>query len=212
MLPVSACLSFWCESLNLLRSCTDRKDGVTVLGRIVVRDRIQVESKVLPKYFSHNSFASLRRQLNYFAFQRLGKGRQRESTYRNEAVIELDDILRLKRRPSGSSITSLPSNDIKTPSVPGTTPHFIGESTIVPIDSDSKSRRPSSGGRNTKRRRLNSTPPARRGSSPSLISEDEQDKTPYVALDLTQPPTATTIPDEDVLAGCTALLGLAAGW
>lgn len=75
-------------------------NGRKVLGRIVVHDRLQVEATVLPRYFNHSSFASLRRQLNYFAFQRLGKGRQRESSYTNEHVVELDDILHLKRRPN----------------------------------------------------------------------------------------------------------------
>ncbi len=50
------------------------------------------------RYFNHASFASLRRQLNYFNFTRIGKGRQRGATYCNEAVIELSDILRLKRK------------------------------------------------------------------------------------------------------------------
>jgi HSF-type DNA-binding len=71
------------------------------MGRIVVHDRIKMEASVLPRYFAHSSFASLRRQLNYFSFVRLGKGRQRESTYINDVVVELDDILNLKRRSSG---------------------------------------------------------------------------------------------------------------
>ena len=75
-------------------------DGSKVLGRIVVHDRLEVEAKVLPRYFNHSSFASLRRQLNYFSFVRLGKGRQRESTYVNEGVVLIDDILHLKRRPA----------------------------------------------------------------------------------------------------------------
>lgn len=74
-----------------------------MLGRIVVHDRIQVEAEVLPRYFNHSSFASLRRQLNYFSFVRLGKGRQRESTYVNADVVDLDDILSLKRRSAGGS-------------------------------------------------------------------------------------------------------------
>lgn len=69
-----------------------------VLGRIVVHDRIEVEATVLPRYFNHSSFASLRRQLNYFSFVRLGKGRQRESAYVNEGVFVLDDVLNLQRR------------------------------------------------------------------------------------------------------------------
>jgi len=64
---------------------------------------------VLPRYFNHASFASLRRQLNYFQFVRLGKGRQRESTYINANVVVLDDILSLKRRSN--------NNDTETASV-----------------------------------------------------------------------------------------------
>ena len=75
-----------------------KKGGKVTLGRIVVHDRVKVESDVLPRYFNHSSFASLRRQLNYFSFTRLGKGRQRGATYCNEGVVQLDDILRLKRR------------------------------------------------------------------------------------------------------------------
>lgn len=81
------------------------------LGRIVVHDRLKVEANILPRYFNHSSFASLRRQLNYFSFTRLGKGRQRGATYCNEAVMELQDILRLKRR-STSSVP--PSTGVKT--------------------------------------------------------------------------------------------------
>jgi hypothetical protein len=70
------------------------------LGQIVVHDRIKVESDILPRYFNHSSFASLRRQLNYFSFTRIGKGRQKGAVYCNEGVIEIDDILRLRRRPA----------------------------------------------------------------------------------------------------------------
>ncbi|KAG7356727.1 HSF-type DNA-binding protein [Nitzschia inconspicua] len=70
------------------------------LGKIVVHDRIKVEADVLPKYFNHSSFASLRRQLNYFSFARQGKGRQKCATYSNDQVVELEDILRLRRRPA----------------------------------------------------------------------------------------------------------------
>lgn len=81
----------------------ERHSSKKLLGRIVVHDRAKVESEVLPKYFNHASFASLRRQLNYFAFIRLGKGRQRGATYCNESVVDLDDILRLKRRAVGKT-------------------------------------------------------------------------------------------------------------
>ena len=72
-------------------------------GQIQVIDRSQVEAQVLPRYFNHSSFASLRRQLNYFSFTRVGKGRQHGATYVNENVFELNDILYLKRRPVGIS-------------------------------------------------------------------------------------------------------------
>jgi len=75
----------------------------SIPGRIVVHDRSQVESQVLPRYFNHASFASLRRQLNYFAFSREGKGKQKGATYTNDHVYELNDILHLKRRLPGSS-------------------------------------------------------------------------------------------------------------
>ena len=67
-----------------------------------MHDRARVESEILPRYFNHASFASLRRQLNYFCFSRVGKGKQRGAIYCNNQVIELHDILRLKRRVSGS--------------------------------------------------------------------------------------------------------------
>jgi hypothetical protein len=63
-----------------------------------------MQSQVLPIYFNHASFASLRRQLSYFSFVRLGKERQSGTvTYVNDAVVELSDILHLKRRTAGDS-------------------------------------------------------------------------------------------------------------
>lgn len=70
----------------------------TVHGKIIVHDRNRVQSEVLPVYFNHASFASLRRQLSYFSFVRVGKSRQSGVTYTNDAVVELSDIHRLKRR------------------------------------------------------------------------------------------------------------------
>lgn len=80
-----------------------KKAGQPTAGRIVVHDRSRVESEILPRYFNHASFASLRRQLNYFCFSRIGKGKQRGATYCNEQVIDLHDILRLKRRIAGNT-------------------------------------------------------------------------------------------------------------
>jgi len=84
-----------------------KKNGQSTAGRIVVHDRSRVESEILPRYFNHASFASLRRQLNYFCFSRIGKGKQRGATYCNQQVIELNDILRLKRRVTGSAAQRL---------------------------------------------------------------------------------------------------------
>lgn len=93
-----------------------QSNGRKELGRIVVHDRVKVEANVLPRYFNHSSFASLRRQLNYFAFVRLGKGRQRESSYTNEDVVVLDDILHLKRRPNtGKSRVAKKSTSTSAP-------------------------------------------------------------------------------------------------
>eukprot|EP00934_Nitzschia_sp_Nitz4_P008295 Nitzschia sp. Nitz4//scaffold17_size182527//165399//166428//NITZ4_001882-RA/size182527-processed-gene-0.31-mRNA-1//1//CDS//3329539424//8285//frame0 len=171
------------------------KKGQNTLGRIVVHDRLKVESKVLPRYFNHSSFASLRRQLNYFNFTRLGKGRQRGATYCNVGVIELDDILKLKRRPSG---------------VPPTTPtEVVGKrQRSVSISSDDASEQT----RQTKMARPTVVSP--RSTSPAEIEDEE---VPRIALDLTSPKKATAsfpchplhaMPgsDADVLAGCRALL------
>jgi len=93
-----------------------RSNGRKELGRIVVHDRVKVEANILPRYFNHSSFASLRRQLNYFAFVRLGKGRQRESSYTNEDVVVLEDILHLKRRPNtGKSRVAKKSTSTSAP-------------------------------------------------------------------------------------------------
>ena len=78
-----------------------------IAGRFVIHDRALVEAEILPKYFNHASFASLRRQLNYFHFIREGKGRMKGATYYNDAVFVIDDILKLRRRnePVGATNT-----------------------------------------------------------------------------------------------------------
>jgi hypothetical protein len=81
-------------------------NGHVVFGRIIVHDRIKVETEVLPKYFNHSSFASLRRQLNYFSFSRIGKGKQKGAVYCNDQVVDLEDILRLKRKTVGDTTTT----------------------------------------------------------------------------------------------------------
>ena len=67
-------------------------------GKIVIHDRKKVEEEVLPFYFNHKSFASLRRQLSYFSFFRVGKSSGGKVTYANKSVFEIADILKLKRR------------------------------------------------------------------------------------------------------------------
>lgn len=92
---------------------TTKKNGQFTPGQIVVHDRSRVESEILPRYFNHSSFASLRRQLNYFAFCRVGKGKQKGATYCNEKVINILDILRLKRRAVGSTIPVVQSKKLE---------------------------------------------------------------------------------------------------
>ena len=70
-------------------------------GKIIVHDPGRVQNEVLPIYFNHASFASLRRQLSYFSFVRVGRSRQMGVTYTNESVIQLSDIRKLKRRVVG---------------------------------------------------------------------------------------------------------------
>ncbi len=95
------------ENENVISFCPGSiKNGEVTLGRIVVHDRIKVENEILPRYFNHSSFASLRRQLNYFSFTRIGKGRQKGATYCNEGVIAIEDILRLRRRSATSGSES----------------------------------------------------------------------------------------------------------
>mmetsp|Transcript_15256 Transcript_15256/g.44101 ORF Transcript_15256/g.44101 Transcript_15256/m.44101 type:complete len:363 (-) Transcript_15256:1780-2868(-) len=83
-----------------------------IAGRFVIHDRALVEAEILPKYFNHASFASLRRQLNYFHFVREGKGRMKGATYYHDAVWEIDDILQLRRRnePVGAASATATTN------------------------------------------------------------------------------------------------------
>lgn len=92
------------ENENVISFCPGTvENGHITLGRIVVHDRVKVENEILPRYFNHSSFASLRRQLNYFSFTRIGKGRQKGATYCNEGVVVIEDILRLRRRSTSGS-------------------------------------------------------------------------------------------------------------
>jgi len=119
--------------------------GRITLGRIVVHDRIKVENDILPRYFNHSSFASLRRQLNYFSFTRIGKGRQKGATYCNEGVIEIEDILRLRRRSTVTGTVSSISdkirqreNNSKLPATKTTTSSLQVESSMSNVPSKIK--------------------------------------------------------------------------
>lgn len=181
----------------------------------MVHDRVQVESNVLPRYFNHSSFASLRRQLNYFNFVRLGKGRQRESTYINENVIELDDILHLKRRPSTCN-----SQDASTFPKSHLFGDRFGQPPVLKLSSssDSGSDSPTMERRAKRRRQTIVSKPTTvspRSASPvehNLASEtyEYSNRDSFVVLDLTKPEVK---PDADVMAGCRSLLFLSAkGW
>ena len=80
----------------------DKSSSPITPGKIVIHDRKLVEEEVLPIYFNHKSFASLRRQLSYFSFVRAGKSSRGKVTYSNDAVFEIADILKLKRRSSST--------------------------------------------------------------------------------------------------------------
>jgi len=211
--------------------------GHKVLGRIVVHDRVQVEARVLPRYFNHSSFASLRRQLNYFAFVRLGKGRQRESSYTNEHVVVLEDILHLKRRPNTGKARAAKKGATKhtvdedsfddNATAQSNTWVSVGSSTVAtapPILNVSHPRNGPLLQRQNNRSRIYSksvitTSISPRSLSPldhNFISEDEHyghasenNKQYTIALDLTRP-----APDKDVLECCHDLLQLASskGW
>jgi HSF-type DNA-binding len=187
-----------------------------MLGRLIVHDRVSVESTVLPRYFNHSSFASLRRQLNYFHFVRLGKGRQRESTYINNGVVELDDILLLKRRSAGrsgpNSDEGCAKDDDELSVSAGLSYQYV-DSVVslvhLPICPRSIAKRATM--HCSKRRRFLPKPTLvslpRVPSPVNNFISDEDDHSEckkFVALDLTMPTT-----DDDVLAGCSALLWLA---
>jgi len=177
------------------------RDGKVALGRIVVHDRRKVEASILPRYFNHSSFASLRRQLNYFSFTRMCKGRQRGATYCNEGVVVMDDILRLKRR----------SAPVSGSSPFGTTGKHERSASLISASSsdDSDLQTKSNLSRPLKKSRLTIISPR---SSPVLHLEETPLNKPRIALDLTVPKAQrdgscySTGGDADVLAGCRALL------
>lgn len=204
----------------LIYFIADLSDGKRVLGRLIVHDRLTVEAKVLPRYFNHSSFASLRRQLNYFSFVRVGKGRQRESTYINEDVVDLNDILHLKRRPASAGLainTAIVTQHLETDlgsmesryvdsivPVVHLKPHYLGST--APVKKHAKRQRLT-----PKLLRCDRSSPPATSSLNNFVSEDEHSETKrhYIALDLTKSSLVSRVDEDDVLAGCSALLGLA---
>jgi hypothetical protein len=193
------------------------QNGKVTLGRIVVHDRLKVEADILPRYFNHSSFASLRRQLNYFSFTRMGKGRQRGVTYCNDAVVDLADILRLKRR----SATANNNNERLADSreSPAKINAKTQTSSPSPSFDDIHSKHQNKRARHTKQPTPTLVSP--RMSPVCHNSEDE----PQITLDLTVPSNRKdylsswkslyapklTNGDDDILAGCKALLSFSKG-
>ena len=197
---------------------TVKKDQVT-LGRIVVHDRLKVEADILPRYFNHSSFASLRRQLNYFSFTRMGKGRQRGATYCNDAVVEMDDILRLKRRSTVGP--NSPRHTTHHPSIKtGKRERSVSliSSSSAEHDADSPKHYPK------KLRLMKHSPPSVVSLNSSPVHNISSDEEPQITLDLTVPSSLHELPprqdickprlpygDADILAGCKALLCFSKG-
>jgi hypothetical protein len=183
-----------------------RMNGKIMMGRLIVHDRIKVEKDILPRYFNHSSFASLRRQLNYFSFVRVGKGRQRESTYVNEHVVDIDDILHLKRRPAGAAAPD-PEEVISKADT------FFMITTSLPIQNKLETTCKRDKRINLKRRLLlvknhshmKASMPSVRVSHHHLVSDedDSSDAKSHVTTTMAKPSA-----DAEVLAGCSALLGL----
>lgn len=211
------------------------KNGNVELGRIVVHDRLKVEAHVLPRYFNHSSFASLRRQLNYFSFTRMGKGRQRGATYCNEGVVELEDILRLKRR---SSVGGGNNGTRESPSVSQPPPVSSSQSVIhASVDysgSDHDDKFMMKRARYNGNTAKHTTPTAIVSPRSSPVHQGSSDCEQHITLDLTVPSAtvhhdpkytenykkgwsalySSKVPhgDEDILAGCNALLSFSKGF
>jgi hypothetical protein len=146
----------------------------------------------------------------------LGKGRQRESTYINENVVFLQDILQLRRRSAGSAASASEEKNAPKQLQNTISPSPSTSEALNYVDSDVPFPSGAAARHRTKRRRLNEQPTTTptifaRSVSPSdnLVSEDElSEGKQYIALDLTKPRA-----DDEVLAGCSALLELAThGW
>lgn len=184
------------------------QDGEVALGRIVIHDRLKVEADILPKYFNHSSFASLRRQLNYFSFTRMGKGRQRGATYCNDAVVDLADILRLKRRSATSNSSSESLADSQE------SPAVIHAKTQTSSPSSPSSDDIHSKHQNKRARHTKQHTPTLVSPSMSPVSHKSEDE-PRITLDLTVPSKIHAPKladgDDDILAGCKALLSFTKG-
>ncbi|KAG7356371.1 hypothetical protein IV203_001057 [Nitzschia inconspicua] len=149
--------------------------------------------------------------LNYFSFARQGKGRQKCATYSNDQVVELEDILRLRRRPAPATT----GGETPTPTTLATMDEGSdGDGLQTPSSSVASKKRsrnnndtacPSSSNTTAKKSRLalRITPPKTVSSttpavvvSPNLISprsSPSQSARPSpegmrIALDLTVPP------------------------
>jgi HSF-type DNA-binding len=222
---------------DVLNDTLVRMKGKVMMGRLIVHDRIKVEKDILPRYFNHSSFASLRRQLNYFSFVRVGKGRQRESTYINEQVVDIDDILHLKRRPAGTAapdpeevLARVGSFFTMANTINGSSNTSSNSNSNTMVVPDKKAKRDS---RVYMKRRLLlhksdacvKDPSSMKSSYPHLVSdEDDSSDTKShgsssasasaafagnsTATSLFAVTATQRLADEDILAGCSALLGL----
>ena len=201
------------------------ENGKVTLGRIVVHDRRKIEADILQRYFNHSSFASLRRQLNYFSFTRIGKGRQRGATYYNDAVVDLSDILRLKRRSATANNTSNASNNT------GNENQADSQEPPAEIHAKTQTSSPSPSSQDIHSKHQNKRARHTKQPTPTLVSPNmspvshRSEDEPRITLDLTvasnkkdclsswnsiyAPKLAGG--DADILAGCKALLSFSKG-
>jgi len=202
---------------HLIIFVAEQENGQTYFGRIIVHDRARVESEVLPRYFNHASFASLRRQLNYFSFTRIGKGRQRGATYCNEGVMKLSDILRLKRRTVGASSDTNQEDDqdyVTYTSTPESSNSIDAVVPVVHLPSPNKKAR-------TEKYPKKPRPSKYQSHIVSSDSDKSKHFQPRISLDLTMPPTTHMrfssynqrhhTADSDIIAGCNVLLSFSNG-
>eukprot|EP00957_Ditylum_brightwellii_P137113 10454855-Ditylum_brightwellii.AAC.1 len=84
---------------------------------VVVHDPVNLEKKVLKKYFRHSKYSSFQRQMNYFGFRKnAGKGRMSPCTYENDSVTNnVSSLLSIKRKKQGNpSISTIAKKNVKT--------------------------------------------------------------------------------------------------